>query len=165
MITRLICPNISPMPAILNDDMNQAMESAYEVFEQNPIYSSANAEFYAAMSSFPASVTSSLLCSGYQGIDINSLPTWLTSVPTAVVSLILQEQQVYQSIESSFEAEASRSFSATPSSPESTIFPAYPHVTTSGVPAPTSSSSAASVSGSFNGCILAVAGGILVRLL
>lgn len=167
MITRLTCQPQSPLPVMIDDEINQALYSAYESFEQNPTYSSANSEFAAAMNAFPASVTSSLLCSGYQGIDMNSLPTWLTSVPTAVVSLVLHEQQVYESIESSFEAEASMSYPATTSSgPESTVIPGSTRVTsTSGISAATSSSSAAQVSGSFNGGILAVAGGILARLL
>lgn len=158
MITRLTCQLQSPLPAAIADEMNQALYSAYESFEQNPTYSSANSEFAAAMNSFPASVTSSLLCSGYQGIDVNSLPTWLTSVPTAVVSLVLHEQQVYESIESSFEAEASMSSPATTSSGlESSVLPGSTHVTsTSGVSAATSSSSAARVSGSLNSGILVV---------
>ncbi|KAI7975361.1 hypothetical protein EIK77_003742 [Talaromyces pinophilus] len=168
MITRLTCQLQSPLPAMIADEMNQALYSAYESFEQNPTYSNANSEFAAAMNAFPASVTSSLLCSGYQGIDMNSLPTWLTSVPTAVVSLVLHEQKVYESIESSFEAEASMSYPATTSfGPESTVFPGTSRATsTSGVSAATSSSSAArELSGSFNGGILAVVGGILPRLL
>jgi hypothetical protein len=166
MIARLTCQAQSPLPAIIADEMNQALYAAYESFEQNPTYSSANSEFAAAMNSFPASVTSSLLCSGYQGINMDSLPTWLTSVPTAVVSLVLHEQQVYESIESSFEEEASMSYPATSSGPESTVFPGSPRATsTSGVSATTSSSSAARLSGSFNSGILAVAGGMLARLL
>lgn len=169
MITRLPCQLQSPLPAAIADEMNQALYSAYESFEQNPTYSSANSEFAAAMNSFPASVTSSLLCSGYQGIDVNSIPTWLTSVPTAVVSLVLHEQQVYESIESSFEAEASMSSPATTTSYglESSVSSGSARVTsTAGVSAATSSSSAAlELSGSFNSGVLAVAGGILALLL
>lgn len=166
------------MDATNNDLMNQALISAYSDFEQNPAYSSANAEFSSAMNAFPASVTSSLYCSGYSGIDIHSLPAWLTPVPTAIVSIILHEQLVYQSIISSFEENASMTWSASASTPKSTIVSPLSHITTttaSGLSAsafptnlatPSSLSTAASdVSGSLIYTILAAAGLILAILL
>ncbi|KAJ5552452.1 hypothetical protein N7494_001830 [Penicillium frequentans] len=131
----------------MDDETNQALESAFSSFEQNPVYSSANAEFASAMNSFPASVTSSLSCSGYSGININSLPTWLASVPTAVVSVVLKEQQVYQSIIGSFEAEATMTSSATIASQSTTPYSSS-QITTSEVSASISSTSPATSSSS-----------------
>ncbi|KAJ5523388.1 hypothetical protein N7513_012932 [Penicillium frequentans] len=132
----------------MDDETNQALESAFSSFEQNSVYSSANAEFASAMNSFPASVTSSLSCSGYSGININSLPTWLASVPTAVASVVLKEQQVYQSIIGSFEAEATMTSSATPLASQSTMSYSSSQITTSEVSASISSTSSATTSSS-----------------
>ena len=178
IIIRVACPRQGDLSAKIADSMNLALVSAYSSFEKNPAYSSANAQFSSAMDSFPASVTSSLYCSGYGGVDINSLPTWLTAVPTAVVSIILQEEGVYQSIVSSFEEEAkvSMTSSASTSTPQSTISPSSSLITTTGISAsasspanvatPTPSSAAsAGTSGSLASSILAAAGLILAILL
>lgn len=178
ILIRVGCPLQGELSAKMADLLNLALVSAYSSFERNPAYSSANAQFSSAVDSFPASVTSSLYCSGYGGIDINSLPTWLTPVPTAVVSIILQEERVYQSIISSFkeEAKANMTSSASPSTPQSTISPSSSHITTTGMSAsassPTnlatpSSSSAASAgtSGSLACSILAAASLLLATLL
>ncbi|KAJ6021304.1 hypothetical protein N7540_006808 [Penicillium herquei] len=141
----------------LLDYLNEAIESAALSFDKNPVYSSANAEFDSAQSSFPASVTSSLACYGYSGININSLPTWLTSVPTSVVSIILEEQQIYQSIIDDFDAEAKEGVTSWtgPSASQPTISSNSPRIITSAVstsvtstsqPTTTSSSSAAILS-------------------
>lgn len=137
-----------PLSSELDDELSQALESAYSSFEQNQAYSSANDEFSSAIMHFPASVTSSLLCSGYGGININSLPTWLASVPTAAVSIVLKEQQVYQSIIGSFEAEATMTSSATPSASQATISNSSSQTTTSEVSASISSTSPATSSSS-----------------
>lgn len=176
MTTRVACPAQDTRLDAMNADlMNQALLSAHSSFEQNPAYSSANAEFSSAMDSFPASVTSSLSCSGYSGININSLPPWLTPVPTAVVSIILHEEQVYQSIVSSFEDKNSLELSASPSTQKSTTAFGSSNVPTSGVSVsasptnltiPTSSSAAASaIARSFTSGILAAASLILAGLL
>lgn len=82
--------------------MNIAIESAYSSFNQNPTYSSANAVFFSALESFPTAVTASLACSGYGGINTATPPAWLAPIPTAVVSIVLKEEAVYESIISSF---------------------------------------------------------------
>ncbi|KAE8551233.1 hypothetical protein TMatcc_009345 [Talaromyces marneffei ATCC 18224] len=104
------CPlqdETSQLDASKSGELNQALLSAYNSFNQNPTYSLANAVFSSAMDSFPSSVSASLSCSGYDGINLNSLPAWLTAVPTSYISEILQEQSAYSSIISSFVAEAS----------------------------------------------------------
>lgn len=95
------------------DEMNQAIVNAESSFNLNPTYSKANEIFYSAMSSFPTSVSISLQCFGYSGIDLKSLPTWLSAVPTSYVSDVLYERSVYQSIVNSYEG-GSASQSSTP---------------------------------------------------
>jgi hypothetical protein len=87
--------------------MNMAILSAQASFNQNPVTSKANSAWSTAVAAAPASVTSSLYCSGYGGIDVNLLPAWLASVPTPYVSVVLREQIVYQSIIQSYVSEAS----------------------------------------------------------
>jgi hypothetical protein len=88
------------------NEMNLAILSALASFDQNSATSEANAAWSTALDAAPASVTSSLFCSGYGGINVNSLPGWLSSVPTSYVSAVLQQEAVYQAIISSYVAEA-----------------------------------------------------------
>lgn len=119
-----------------SDELNEALESAMNSFNQNPTFSAANDVFYSAMESFPPSVTLSLYCSGYGGININSLPPWLSAVPTSYVSDILQEQLALSSILSSFVASAT---TATPTGIPTTASGATTSMPSTTVPALSSS--------------------------
>lgn len=146
------------------DSLNQALESAYSNFNQNPIYSSANAVFSTAMVSFPATVSASLYCSGYGGISTGSLPTWLTPIPTAVVSIVLQEQAVYESIISSFiESIDSEAKSTSATSASKTSASATPATAIQSSPSSSSAGAPGSL-GSLAGSVLAVAGLIFAGL-
>lgn len=103
------CPALNELSGLTvtqDDYLNQALEDAAQKFEQNPTTSSANVAFGIAVAAAPSSVSSSLYCLGYGGINSNSLPSWLTAVPTSYVSMVLQEQSAYQSLIHSFVSEA-----------------------------------------------------------
>jgi hypothetical protein len=123
-----VCPLLDATRQLSGSElanMNMAILSAQASFNQNSVTSKANSEWSTALAAAPASITSSLYCSGYGGIDINSLPVWLASVPTPYVSVVLQEQVVYQSIIQSYVSEASADIDSSTATPAgSSVTPA-----------------------------------------